>query len=181
MLGDPAFNLRFDFVFRSMNDRLHRFDTADACGRWNSILIEDFRSDTRFVHIADELFSDAVAEYSNGECVTSDGLAIESVTIDFGRSMKLHFRLQFLDAPNGCWDAPAQFSLAPDPNRVDNKCATLSCGLHESDGNFWHPRKRRMSSVVLPDDYDWAYRRTRIYCPPTISAWIQMRRSGGEQ
>ena len=164
-----------------MSDRLLRFDTDDACGQWNSTLMEDFRSDSEFIRAADELFRIAVAEHTRRECITSDGLSLEAATIELGTSISLHFRLQFLDAPDGCWDAPAQFSVASglDSSGVVN--ATLSCGLCEPDGDFWYPRNRRMTSVILGDDYNWAFRRTRSYGPPTISSWMQRRyRSCGE-
>jgi hypothetical protein len=156
---------------------LLRFDTSTACGRWNSSLIEDFRSDLRFVGSADDLFSEAVAEYSNGECVASDGSSIETVMIDIGVSLAICFRLNFLDAPNGCWDAPARFIVAKDQTQSGFARATLSCGLREPGADFWYPKNKRKASVVLPDDYQWAYHRTHFYGPPTISSWIQ-RRSG---
>ncbi|WP_197172155.1 hypothetical protein [Novipirellula aureliae] len=143
-------------------------------------MIDDFQADDSFVRTTDDLFADAVAQQTNGECVTSDGIGIESVTIDFCRSIKLHFRLLFLDAPDGFWEAPGQFSVVPDPTNTDLQLATLSCGVREPDGDFWYPSSNRRRSVVLPDDYDWAYSRTRVYGSQTISAWMKTRRRSGE-
>ena len=173
--GDPTFNLKFDFIYRSTIDRLLRFDTTAACGQWNSHLIEDFRTDLRFVSTANDLFSEVVAEHSNGKCIASDGSLLETVIIDLGVSISLCFRLSFLDAPNGCRDAPARFFVAKDLIQNGYSRATLSCGLSGPETDFWYPGNGRMTSVLLPDDYHWAYHRTRIYGPPTISSWIQRR------
>lgn len=143
-------------------------------------MIDDFRSDQKFVRTTDDLFAQAVAQHTDGECVTSDGIGIESVTVDFGQSMKLHFRLPFLDAPDGCWDTAGQFSVAPDSTNIDLQLATLSCGVREPDGDFWYPSSNRRRSVVLPDDYDWAYTKTRVYGSQTISTWMETRRKTGE-
>ena len=57
------------------------FATADACGQWNAKLINDFRSDLKFIQAADDLFREAVTQQSDGECMASDGLSLETVTI----------------------------------------------------------------------------------------------------
>lgn len=175
------FNPKFDFVCRAANDRLRRFATADACGPWNSELIDDLRSDTKFMHTADALFREIVALHSNAECDTSDGFSLETVAIDLGASIKIHFRLHSLDAPDGYGTAPAQIFVATDPTRNDCARVTLSCGLREPDGDFWYPANKRIHSVVLPDDYDWAYGRSRIYGPPTISSWMETQNRKGDK
>ncbi len=181
-IGDSAFNLKFDFIFRSANDRLRHYDSARACGQWNATLIEDFRSDSEFIHTADELFGEVVDQHTNGGCIASDGLSLEAVMIDLGTSLDLYFRLHFLDAPNGYGIAPARFSVATDTTRVDCTLAALCCGLREPDGDFWYPTTTRMPNVVMPKDYDWACRHTRVYGPLTISSWIdRQRRKRGEQ
>ncbi|WP_145073541.1 hypothetical protein [Aureliella helgolandensis] len=154
---------------------MRRYDSASACGKWNTTLIDDFRSDSDFIRAADELFSDVVSRHTNGECITSDGLLLETANIVLGGSIDLCFRLDFLDAPDGCGMAPAKFSVATDTTRDDCMLATLCCGLREPDGNFWYPSTRRMPSVTMPDDYDWAYSHTRVYGLPTISSWIDRR------
>ncbi|MCA9192989.1 MAG: hypothetical protein KDB03_14535 [Planctomycetales bacterium] len=176
------FNLKFDFVFRSVNDRLRHYDSASACGQRYAILIEDFRSDSKFIRTVDELFREVVAQYTSGECIVSDGVSLETVVIDLGTSLDLYFRLYFLDAPNGYGIAPAKFSVASDTTRENCMLATLCCGMREPDGNFWYPTTRRMPNVVMPDDNDWAYSHTFVYGPPTISSWIgrQTRKRGEE-
>lgn len=173
--GAPTFNLEFDFIFRSARDRLHQYDSTSACGQWNATLIEDFRSAPEFMGTAEQLFGKVVNQRTNGECVASDGLSLDAVTIDLGNLIDLYFRLYFLDTPNGYGEAPAKLSVATDPKRSDCMLATLCCGLSEPDGDFWYPSTKRRSSVVLPDDYAWAYRNTRLYGPPTISSWMERR------
>lgn len=161
---------------------MRRYDSAGACGKWNETLIEDLRSDTDFIRTVDELFSEVVGQCTNGECVTSDGLSLETVKIVLGTTIDLCFRLDFLDAPHGYGMAPAKFSVANDATRHNCILATLCCGLHEPDGNFWYPKTRRIPNFVMPDDYDWAYSHTRTYGPPTITSWIGRRtRKRGEQ
>ena len=174
-IGDPAFNLKFDLIFRSVSTRLRHYDSEVACGEWNGTLIEDFRSDFKFIRTADELFGEAVGQHKNGECIASDRLSLETVKIDFGATIDLYFRLHFLDAPNGYGISPGKFSVAVDTTRDDCSLATLSCGLCGPDGDFWYPSSKRMSNVVMPDNYDWAYSHTRTYGPPTISSWIDRR------
>lgn len=169
--GDRVFNRRFNFLFRSTNDRLRRFDSTDACGRWNATLVDDFRSDSEFIRTADELFFDVTNQVTPGERIASDGLLLESVVIDIGNSIDLFFRLNFLIAPNGNGVAPAKFSFAADTAHDGCRVATLACGLREPDGRFWFPRSTRALNIVLPDDYAWAYSRTRAYDPPTIASW----------
>ncbi len=181
-IGDSAFNLRFDSVFRSVKDRLRRYDSAGACGQWNAALIEDFRSDSGFVRSADELFREVVSRHTNGECSVSDGLSLETTMIDLGTSIELYFRLHFLDAPNGCGMAPAKFSVATDATHYDRMLATLRCGLREPEGDFWYPDSGRFGNVVMPEDYEWAYTHTRTYGLPTISSWTGRRtRKRGKQ
>jgi hypothetical protein len=155
--------------------RLRRYDCADACGKWNSILFDDFRSDLEFIRKAEELFAKIVAQLTEGKCVASDGLTLQSVTIDFGISIALHFLLIFLDAPNGYGMAPAKLSVVTDSARGDRTRGTLCCGLSGRDGNFWYPTARRILNSVMPDRYDWAYSYTRVVGPPTISSWIDRR------
>jgi hypothetical protein len=181
-IGDSAFNLKFDSVVRAVRDRLRRYDSAEACGKWNATLYEDFRSDTRFIYTLDEIFSDVVGRYTNGDCIVSDGLAFETVKIILGRAIDLCVRLDFLDGPHGYGMAPAKFSVANDNTRDNCIVATLCCGLREPDGDFWYPKGSRNHNVVMPDDYGWAYTYTRTYGPPTISCWIERRtQERGEQ
>ena len=158
---------------------MRRYDAAGNCGKWNARVVEDFRSDLEFIRKADELYANVVSQQTNGETVTSDGLALETVTIDFATSIDLHFRLSFLDGPNGYGMAPARLSVA---TRDHCTRGTLCCGLSGRDGNFWYPTTKRISNVVMPDDYDWAYSRTRVIGPQTISSWIDRRtQNPGEQ
>ena len=170
--GDSTFNPKFDFVFRSVVDRLRHFDSLDECGQWNSTLVEDFRSDTEFIRAVDELFRDAVGKHTNGACITSDGISLESVLIDFGTSLDLYFRLHFLDTPNGYGIAPARCSVEYDTTREDWMLAEICCGLCESEGQFWYPTTKRMPSVVMPGDYNWACRKSRVYGPTRIASWV---------
>ncbi|TWU51545.1 hypothetical protein [Rubripirellula reticaptiva] len=165
-----------------MNDRLRHYDSASACGQWNATLIEDFRFDSKFIRTVDELFGEVVAQHTNGECIASDGLSLETVVIDLGTSLDLYFWLHFLDAPSGYGIAPAKISISSDPTRADGSLAAVCCGLREPEGNFWYPTTKRTPRVVMPNDYDWAYSHVRAYGPPTISSWIDRRdRKRGEQ
>lgn len=130
---------------------MRRYDSAGACGKWNLTLIEDLRSDTDFIRTVDELFSEVVGQYTSGECVTSDGLSLENVKIVLGTTIDLCFRLDFLDTPHGYGMAPARFSVTTAATRHNCTLATLCCGLHEPDGNFWYPKTRRIPNVVMPD------------------------------
>ena len=164
-----------------MNDRLRRYDSVGACGQGNATLIDDFRSDSEFVRTVDELFRRVVAQHTHSEFITSDGLSLEAVSIDLGLSLDLYFRLHFLDAPNGYGIAPAKYSVASDTTGDDSMLAELCCGLCESEGQFWYPTTKRMPNVVMPADYDWSYRTTRVYGPPKIASWIDRRdRKRGE-
>ena len=154
---------------------MRRYDSAGACGKWNVTLIDDFRSDSDFLRTIDELFSEVVGQYTNGECITSDGLTLETVKFVLGTAIDLCFRLHFLDAPHGYGMAPAKFSVAADTTRDDCMLAKLYCGLRDPDGEFWYPSTKRLPTVALPDDYDWAYSQTRTYGPRTISSWIDRR------
>ena len=165
-----------------MNDRLRRYDSAGACGKWNATLIEDFRSDREFIRTVDELFGRVVAEYTHSECITSDGLSLETGFIDLGLSLDLYFCLHFLDAPNGHGIAPAKYSVAVDTTHKNHLIATLCCGLREPDGDFWYPTTSAKYSVVMPEGYAWAFTRRRIYGPPNFSSWMkQLEKNGGEQ
>lgn len=150
--GGPTFNLDFDFIFRSVADRSRRYDCADACVKWNSTLVDDFRSDSEFIRKTDKLFTTIVAQQTDNECTTSDGLTLQAVTIDFGTSIALHFLLNFLDGPNGYGMAPARLSLVNESARGDRTRRTLCCGLSGRDGNFWYPNARRIPNVVMPND-----------------------------
>lgn len=175
------FNTKFDALYRTVDDRLRRYDSTDACGAWNATLIEDFRCDTDLITNAHELFSQIVAQHTQGKCVASDGLDLETAMIDLGKSIVICFRLHFLDAPNGYGIAPAKFSVIADITGNNCKTAILCCGLREPDGDFWYPSTRRIPNVVLPNDYVWAYFQSREYGPPTIASWIDRRsRKGGE-
>ena len=154
---------------------MSHYASEAACGKWNGTLIEDFRSDFKFIRTADDLFGEVVEQQTNGACTASDGLSLETVMIDFGAAIDLYFRLHFLDAPNGYGIAPAKFSVAIDTNRDDSSLATLSCGLREPDGNFWYPSSKRATNAVMPDNYNWAYSHTRTYGPSTLSSWIDRR------
>jgi hypothetical protein len=174
-IGGIAFNIKFDFVFRSITDRLRRYHSADACGKCTATLFDDFRSDSDFLRTLDELFSEVVGQYTNGECITSDGLSLEHVEIFLGTAINLSFQLHFLDAPHGYGMAPAKFSVATDTTRDDCMHAKLYCGLRDPDGEFWYPSTKRLQTVAMSDDYNWAYSQTRTYGPPTISSWIDRR------
>ena len=180
-IGETTFILKFDSIFRSANDRLRYCDSVAACGQWNATLIDDFRCDSEFIRTADELFDEVVGQNTNGECITSDGLSLETARIDLGNSIELYFRLHYLEAPNGYGIAPAKFSVATDTTRHDCSIGTLCCGLREPDGNFWYPPTSQMPNVVIPDDYDWAYSQTRVYGEPTISSWIDRRHRKREE
>ena len=113
-----------------------------------------------------------VGQHTNGECITSDGLSLETVKIVLGTAIDLYFRLHFLDAPHGYGMAPAKFSVAADTTRDDCMLAKLYCGLRDLDGEFWYPSTKRRPIVAMPDDYDWACSQTRTYGQPTISSWL---------
>ena len=172
----PAFNLKFDIVFRSVSDRLSRFDSESECGPWNSRLIDDFRSDSQFMNTVSELLRAVVGQHTKGLSIASDGLTLDSVMIHIGKSLELNFQMHFLDAPNGYSVAPARFSVTSHPSCPEDWLATLCCGLCEPDGDFWYPSAKQVSAIGIPDDYQWSYRLTRIYGPPTISAWLDRRR-----
>lgn len=173
--------MKFDIIFRAVYDRLLYFDTSDACGQSNATLIDDFRSDLKFIRAADDLFCEAVARHTGGECIASDGLSLETVMTLIGTSMSPCFRLNFLDSPFGYGQAPARFLVAIDPADRDRKLATICCGLRQPDGDFWYPSTKRVGNVVMPDDYEWAYSQTRCYGQPTVSSWLARRpRNRGE-
>ncbi len=152
-----------------------RYDTDEACGKWNEILAEDFRKDTDFIRAGDDLFTAVVRRHTNGDCITSDGLHLETANIQLGHFLNLHFRLDFLDGPDGYRMAPGRFSVATDTTRDDCRLATICCGLREPDGAFWYHSDTRITNASLPDDYAWAVAHTRVYGPPTIASWIARR------
>ncbi|MCC9644329.1 hypothetical protein LOC71_18785, partial [Rhodopirellula sp. JC740] len=179
--GDLNFNIKLDYVFRAVNDRLSRYDTAEACGKWNEELANDFRRDSDFIQAADDLFTAIVRRHTHGDSITSDGLYLNAVDIQLGVSLILQFRLNFLDASKGYSVAPARFSVAANTSREEYR-ATICCGLREPVGNFWYSPDNRITNASVADDHDWAVSQTRIYGPPTIASWIDRRCvKGGEQ
>ncbi len=180
-VGDLAFNTKFDTLSRGVSDRLRRYGSAIACGRWNATLIEDFRSDADFIRNANELFAYVVTQHTHGRCITPDGLAVENAIINLGESIVVYFRLHFLDAPNGYGIAPAKFSVrtvvAPD----NITAATLCCGLSPPDGDFWYPPTNRVPSAILPNDYAWAFSLAREYGSTKIASWIDRQTRRGSE
>ncbi len=61
--------------------------------------------------------------------------------INLGTSINLHFRLNFLEGPNGYGIAPGMLSVASDAKCDDCTLATLCGGLREPDRNFWYPNR----------------------------------------
>lgn len=172
--GASTFNQNFDIVFRSVIDRLRRFDTETACGKWNTALSDDLRADGNFVSAAEQLFREAVQRHTDGVCIASDGFTIENVTVEFGIAMHIRFRLHFLDSPNGYGEAPARFSVLQTQGPNGTATATMNCGLREPEGNFWYPTNKRITAS-LPKDYRWAYHRTCTYARNALTSWIKTR------
>jgi len=157
-------------------DRLRRFTTADSCGQWNATLSDDFRSDTEFLRNSDELFREVVSQYTGGKCVASDGVSLETVRIQVCNEIHLYFHLYFLDAPEGFDTAPAKFSVFSKEVGEEFTLATISCGLREPYGRFWHPPSKGRPSILWPDANAWALTLNRTYGPPTIASWMARRR-----
>ncbi len=42
---DVDFNQQFDFLYRSLRQRLTSFTTIESCGLWNTLVLDDLRTD----------------------------------------------------------------------------------------------------------------------------------------
>ncbi len=116
----------------------------------NAKLIDDLKSDAGFLHTANQLITEVVAQQTNRRCIASDGLVLVAAMIDIGKSISIHFRLHFLDTPSGYGMAPAKLAVAVDPTRDRYLISTLSCGLRQPEGDFWYPVSKRTPVGILP-------------------------------
>ena len=166
------FNREFNFVCRSMLQRLERFDTEDACGRWNSLLQSSVTSDAK-LFLAMDILNEHAAKQC-GQFLVPDGLLVMAIRIALCESLTIDFLINSLSGPNGFSNAPARFEVTVARDAGHIATARFRCGVGDSEGAFWYANTMKRSVMWVSDDYDaWAFERTKHFTKPTIAAWLQ--------
>ena len=104
------------------------------------------------------------------ESPATDGAGIANVGIEFGTTIWVDFQLCFLADGSSYSAAPARFTVLRDRPRKGIDTATFGCGLRDSDGRFWNPRREPESTE------DWACFKTKTYGDASLSAWLTDRK-----
>lgn len=178
--GGSTVKLNLDLLARSGIDRLRRFDSLDACGRWNMVLTDDVRADPELARSVEDVLRSIVYNHSKGRSVASDGLSIENVSIELHKMFRVRFRMHYLDSPSGYGEVPAELIVARSLDVPTQINTTMNCGLREPEGKFWYPANSRIA-INIPDNYRWAYCQTSKYGRETLATWSKkLYRDGGE-
>ena len=181
---DVDFNQQFDFLYRSLRQRLTLFTTTESCGHWNTLVLEDLRTDVEFNRNADELHESIVDQVFALGRPTTDGLGILSVTIDFEKSICVDFQLWFFVERRGKIGhsaSPSRCSVTRSADDENVYHASIGCGLRDSGGRFWYPREDSEYGRydVAPDHNDgWAYFFAKTFGDGTLSNWMRTRDIG---
>ncbi len=141
---DIVFNQQFDFLYRSLRQRLMSFTTVDSCGHWNTLVLDDLRTDVEFNRNAGELHESIVDRVFVPHRPTTDGLGILNVKIDFENSICIDFQLWFFVERGGRLGhsaSPSRFSVSRSADDKSVYHASIGFGLRDSAGGFWYPRE----------------------------------------
>lgn len=174
------FNHQFDFVYRSLRQRLAFFTSIEKCGHWNAFVLDDLRSDLEFNRAAEELHEWIVEQSFGRDKPTTDGLEILNVKIDFEKSICVGFRLWFFVDCKGTGHSasPSRFSVMRSADDESVYRASVGCGLRDKAGRFWYPRNDpdygRFDTGPDRDD-EWAYYRAKTFGDGTLSNWMKAR------
>lgn len=152
----PTINHLEDHIFGALCQRSLDFGSSDACGRWNMNLISSLSDDTQFYRAIERFFRKVVVDFTQGECIASDGLIFKHLVIEFGESLEVHFDLHFLDAPGGYGTVPVKIAVVRDA--MDKECygGDLGCGLCLPEGDFWNPKTVRAHAWPVPSKFAWS-------------------------
>ena len=181
---DLDFNQQFDFLYRALRQRLTVFTSIERCGHWNTLLLDDLRSDLDFNRNAAELNESIVDQTFAENRPTTDGLGILNVTIDFKRSICVDFQLWFFVERSrqlGHSASPSRFSIKRTVEDENVFQASIGCGLRDNNGQFWYPRNDpdygRFDSA--PDQNEgWGYFFAKTFGDGTSSNWLKTRNIG---
>ena len=176
-----VFNQQFDFLYRSLRQRLTTFTAIESCGHWNSLVLDDLRCDVDFNRNAAELHESIVGQTFAENRPTTDGLGIRNVTIDFKRSICVDFQLWFFVERGrylGHSASPSRFSIKRSIEDENVFHASVGCGLRDSNVQFWYPRNDhdygRFDSA--PDQNEgWGYFFAKTFGDGTLSNWLKSR------
>ncbi len=160
--------------------RLDTFVTEEQCGQWNGSLAEDLVADRQFTDATNNMH-EWVADHCLGDDQpTTDGVGITNVGIELGTAISVDFQLWFMvNNASSCSAAPARFTVHHDQPRKGIDTATFGCGLRDSNGRFWYPRRdKQIGRFDTPPDStdDWAYFKTKNYGDASLSAWLSDRK-----
>jgi hypothetical protein len=181
---DVDFNQQFDFLYRSLRQRLTFFTTVESCGHWNTLVLDDLRADVEFNRNAAELHESIVDRVFVPHRPTTDGLGILNVRIDFEKSICIDFQLWFFVERGGRLGhsaSPSRFSVTRSDDDQSVYHASIGCGLRDSAGRFWYPREDsdygRFDAAPDRDD-GWAYFFAKTFGDGTLSNWMKTREIG---
>ena len=175
--GVPAFNSEFDFVCRSIMERLRRYTTQEACGRWNADLLDDFRADSEFMAAAEQIHVAAAQRCE--QSVAPDGLSIVGAQFELAVSLSVDFRFHSLDGPCGHASAPSRLSVNVIKDSDRSFVASFGCGLREPAGAFWYPNPSEQFPLHVPEDpAGWAFFHRKKYGVVSLTDWIEDRTNG---
>lgn len=153
------FENQMHHMFSHVRDRLDRYASETAAGRWNETIFDDFRSDHAFSDDARSLNEYALTQLPQFVC--PDGSSIFRIDIEFHRTIHIAFEISVLTG--GYRAIPATYTLTR--NNDDTYTAEYACGLKNQTGGL------RLCSVPLSTDLDpfpkdpkaWIIRRHKTY------------------
>jgi len=175
------FNLEFRLLFKSLRQRLLEFKTAEACGRWNSVLCHDIATDVSFLRNAEHVHEIAIHDCFPIDCPVSDGLAILGVGIDHGSSIWVNFQIWLFVDRNGSVSHsafPSRLTVTQKAGFENRYIASLGCGLRDARGRFWYPRNaphHGRYDFAPEHEGDWAFWYSKELGDASISGWLANR------
>jgi hypothetical protein len=178
---DIDFNQQFDFLYRSLRQRLTSFNTIESCGHWNTSILDDLLTDVEFNRNASELHESIVDLVFAMNRPTTDGLGILNVEFDFEKSICIDFQLWFFVERGGRLGhsaSPSRFSVTRSADDENTYHASIGCGIRDSAGRFWYPREGSEYGRfdAAPDrDSGWAYFFAKTFGDGTLSNWMRIR------
>ena len=156
-----------------LKKRLRNYRSAEDCGQWNEILINDFEEDIAFRSVIGSLHEDAVATQFLDQPVPDASPHICGIELDLGKQISIAYSLSYLSPVY--FHVPAQITLSLE--RIGSAGGTIeyTCGLVDHDGNM-----STFRGPVLPSDArEWAIRECCQFTGRTLDEWRRNNRASG--
>jgi len=156
-----------------LKKRLRNYRSAEDCGQWNEILINDFEEDIVFRSVIESLHEDAIASQFLEQPVPDDSPHICGIELDLSKQISIAYNLSFLSPVY--FQAPAQITLSLE--RIGSAGGTIEYtgGLVDRDGNISTSRRSTLPSNAS----EWAVRECCQFTGRTLAQWRRNNRASG--